>query len=356
MNTLKAYFNKSITRHLLFWIAIFAYSVLAISNMDFYYGYKHVFETYAVRIGLQIITAYTCIYFLIPQFLNKRKTILFTFFLVILLIVMFALYYVFKVYYFELKYFEYFTEAAKEYAKTPYLDRILNFPVFLSKCILFLTPTALLLMSRFYKNQQNFLKLNEQKKIAELTALKHQLNPHFLFNTLNNLYALALEKSDTTPEVIERLSDILDYMLYRCNDNFVSLQKEATLINNYLALEKIRYGKRVAITFDNRIIEEVKIAPLILLAFIENAFKHAVRQELKVAKINISLSQQNCDIVFSIYNTKPEVYVENGHQKTEGLGLENVKKQLELLYTDHYDLQLDDSLHSYAVTLRLKQY
>jgi LytS/YehU family sensor histidine kinase len=214
-------------------------------------------------------------------------------------------------YFYEPKYVDFYSDIAKKYAKYSFSKRLFNFSVFFSKSIKFLTPTALLLMFQFYKNQQNYLKLNEQKKIAELTALKNQLNPHFLFNTLNNLYALAIKKSDQAPEVIEKLSDILDYMLYRCNSKFVPIQKEIELIENYIALEKIRYGNRVQISFKNNSTEDSKIAPLLLLTFIENAFKHGVSQELKEAFISIVISSDKNHIIFNIENSKSTISVEN---------------------------------------------
>jgi len=251
---------------------------------------------------------------------------------------------------YEPTYFEYYSDLAKTYAEKTLWERLTNFPVFLSKSIKFLTPGALLLMAQFYKNQQQYFKLNEQKKTAELTALKHQLNPHFLFNTLNNLYALAIKKSDQTPEVIERLSDILDYMLYRCNDTYVSLQKEIELIDNYLSLEKLRYGKRVQISFKKDIENDVKIAPLLLLTFIENAFKHGVSQELKEAYINIQISLEGSYIVFHIVNSTPKTLIKNNTKQC--IGLNNVKKQLALLYSNNYTLDVNVEKESYTVTLK----
>nr|WP_273569082.1 histidine kinase [Maribacter sp. Hal144] len=189
--------------------------------------------------------------------------------------------------------------------------------------------------------------------MAELTALKNQLNPHFLFNTLNNLYALTLDKSDRAPEVIERLSDILDYILYRCKENYVPINKEIELIENYLSLEKIRYGERVAIKFEHQNENDVKVAPLLLLTFVENAFKHGVSQELGQAKIEIFLNIKNSNIIFSIFNSKPNIPEEIQPKNEEHLGLKNVKKQLELLYPNSYDLQITEKEDSYSVMLKL---
>jgi len=240
-----------------------------------------------------------------------------------------------------------------EYVQIPFWERLFDFRVFLSKAIMYISPTALLLLMRYYKNQQKYLQLNEQKKTAELSALKNQLNPHFLFNTLNNLYTLALKKSDKTPEVISKLSDILDYMLYRCNDQFVSLRKEIDLIENYLALEKIRYGKRVDIAFTTAVEEEQKIAPLLLLTFIENAFKHGVSQELNQAQIKIDLKTKGESIQFSVENTIPKTAAHNG-SSIDAIGLKNVGKQLELIYPAKHQLNINNKDGLYQVKLNLE--
>ncbi len=336
-------------KHVLFWVCVFLYFMFTSDITYFEGGYIQLFHSTCKIVIPQIITAYVCLFVLVPRFLNKKKTVLFLVWLVILLIVMFVLYTALHMYLYEPKYYQFYSDIAKEYAEYTFWERLTNLSVLLSKAIKFLTPATLLLMDRFYKNQQKYLKLNEQKKTAELIALKHQLNPHFLFNTLNNLYALAIKKSDQTPEVIERLSDILDYMLYRCNDTFVSLQKEIELIENYLSLEKVRYGKRVQISFEKDIEYDVKIAPLLLLTFIENAFKHGVSQELKEAIITIKISVNENQISFYIEKSKA-----NLENKTEHcIGLKNIKKQLELLYPNNYFLEIKNQKESYKVTLKL---
>ncbi len=355
MNRLLIYFENPVIKHLLFWIAVYLYFVLSVTNIRSYGGYQYVFELYGLIVLAQIITAYVCIYILMPKFLNRKKTGLFVFWMLILLLSVFALYQAVKMHYFDVAYYDTYNEAQKNYAVESYWKRLSYFSVFVSKIMLYLTPTALLLMARFYKNQQKFSKLNEQKKIAELTALRNQLNPHFLFNTLNNLYALALEKSDKTPEVIERLSDILDYILYRCKENYVPVQKEIELIENYISLEKIRYGGRVAVNFYQTADPNVRIAPLLLLTFVENAFKHGVTQELKKAEINISLTTDQSDLLFSISNSKPNNAIGKSPENEEPLGLRNVNQQLGLLYPNSHELTISDKEHNYQVVLKLKR-
>ena len=338
-------------KHILFWVCVFLYFMFSSNVTNFEGGYLQLFHSTCKIVIPQIITAYVCLFVLVPKFLNTKKTVLFIILLLVLLLAMYAFYLVLHMYFYEPKYYQYYSDIEKYYAEQTYWERLSNPSVLLSKSIKFLTPAALLLMALFYKNQQKYLKLNEQKRTAELTALKHQLNPHFLFNTLNNLYALALKKSDQTTEVIEKLSDMLDYMLYRTNDTFVSVQKEIELIENYLSLEKVRYGKRVKISFENNIKNDVKIAPLLLLTFIENAFKHGVSQELKEAYINISIINVDNHIVFTIENSKAKTPIEK--KDGEGIGLKNIKKQLELLYADNYDLEISDNLDVYKVVLKL---
>lgn len=344
-------FSASILKHILFWICVFLYFMFSSNIINFPEGYTQLFHSTCKILIPQIITAYVVLYLLVPKFLNKKKIGLFIFWLAILLLAAYLLYLCMHIYFYEPKYYKYYSESLKLYAEKPFWQRFADTTVFIGKSIKFLTPASLLLMTRFYKSQQKYLKLNEQKKTAELTALKHQLNPHFLFNTLNNLYALAIKKSDETPKVIEKLSDILDYMLYRTNETFVSLQKEIELIDNYLSLEKVRYGKRVTISFEKQITQDVKIAPLLLLTFIENAFKHGVAQELDEASIDMNITTKDNQIAFSIKNSKPKTAVSSNNETR--IGLDNVKKQLELLYPNQYELSIDDDAEFYTVNLKL---
>jgi len=221
MQSILTYFNTSFFKHVLFWLMVFLYFILSVSNLSIYSSYRHLLESYGMIVLVQMIIAYGCIYILIPRFLERKKIGLFMFWMLILFVAVFMLYQAVKMLYFDVKYFEFYGEAQRKYAVEPFLKRLSYPSLWVSKFVMYFIPTGLLLVYRFYKDQRELSKINEQKKIAELTALKQQLNPHFLFNTLNNLYALALEKSERTPEVIERLSDMLDYMLYPPNSKFV---------------------------------------------------------------------------------------------------------------------------------------
>jgi LytS/YehU family sensor histidine kinase len=167
------------------------------------------------------------------------------------------------------------------------------------------------------------------------------------------LYALSIKKSDKTPEVIEKLSDILDYILYQCEPKFVPIEKEIQLIENYIALEKLRYSKRLAINFDCEVAEKLKIAPLLLLTFVENAFKHGVNQEIKVAYIHITLSSMKDLVTFEIKNSKPDTNNTEASKDKTSIGLKNIEKQLELLYPTHHALEMTETKDYFTVNLKL---
>lgn len=315
-------------------------------------GFRQIFETYATIVFIQIMVTYTVIELLIPYYFNRDRKFTFGAFIILLIFVGFTIYSTIRINYLEVRYHDYYQVRMAEYIKLGFWERLQDMRVVMSKGITYLTPVCFLLLIGYYRNQKKYLELNEQKKTAELNALKNQLNPHFLFNTLNNLYALSIKKSDMAPEVISKLSDILDYMLYRCNDKYVSLSKEIELVENYIDLEKVRYGNRANVSFEIDVQEEVKIAPLILLSFVENAFKHGVSQEINVATIDISLKASADKISFSIKNSTPQVSSNPGADGNS-IGLENVRKQLELIYGDAYQLDTNKTQDTFHVQLNV---
>ena len=351
MNTLKAFFDKVWVRQILFWVGVFLFSIFSSSSAAKMDAVQAI-EIYGTIFLCQFLAGMVCLYILIPKFLNTGKTIIFSISLLFLILIIFAFYINMRMHYLEVKYVDFYNEIMYDYIQLDFWERLLDFRLLLSKGINYLTPTALLLLIRYYNNQKKFLTLNEQKKTAELSALKNQLNPHFLFNTLNNLYTLSLQKSDKAPEVISVLSDILDYILYRCNEKYVSLDKEIELIENYITLEKLRYGKRANVNFTKSVNEMVKIAPLILLTFIENAFKHGISQEIKEGKVDINLESEVGFILFEIKNTIPNSSPIEANSNN-AIGLINVKKQLELLYPDSHQLSINHNEHYYSVRLKL---
>lgn len=196
--------------------------------------------------------------------------------------------------------------------------------------------------------------LKSEKLSAELKFLKNQINPHFLFNTLNNLYSLAYTKSPQTTEVISRLSQMMRYMVYDSNHELVPLEKEIEYIKNYILLEKLRLNEEVPIEFE--VIGDPgnkKIVPLLLIPFMENAFKHGVSNNNSLSWVKAKLICENQKISLQVSNSK---FANKGSaaSTTSGIGLENVTKRLDLKYDDKYSLHVSDQESQYTATLDLQ--
>ena len=218
--------------------------------------------------------------------------------------------------------------------------------------------SAFVAFLRFFTEWRDLEEQKEQliseKLSAELKFLKNQINPHFLFNTLNNLYALAYSHSPQTTEVISKLSQMMRYMVYDSNHDIVPLEKEIEYIKNYILLEKLRLNNDVPIEFEvlgdpsNKM-----IAPLLLIPFIENAFKHGVANNNPASWVKAKLMCSTDHISLEVANSKSAL---NGSaaSSNSGIGLENVKKRLDLKYHDHYSLDVYDRDTLYTSTLALQ--
>ena len=226
-------------------------------------------------------------------------------------------------------------------------------PYFVSTSITSLMFVFLSVVLKFsidwFLNERIQRDLENQRLTAELAFLKSQINPHFLFNSLNSIYSLAYQKSENTPGAILKLSEIMRYMLYESNDNKVALEKELQYLQNYIDLQKIRFGKKAFIDF--KIEGEVgdqRIVPLLLIAFIENAFKHGVANDTDTA-IKLLIRVEASSLYFFIQNKK---HTDN-RDASGGIGLSNVKRRLDLLYPRKYSLEIRDEIDTYTCELSL---
>jgi len=201
--------------------------------------------------------------------------------------------------------------------------------------------------------QKRALTLEKEKTETELKLLKTQLNPHFLFNTLNNIYSLSFTSSSVTSESIARLADILDHILYRCEAQYVPLSAEIALIKNYIELEKLRYDQRLTISFDTSINRDIFIAPLILLSLVENAFKHGASDDAGAPAIAIDLRVHEQSFIFNISNTVAKQ--DNKMEPLSGgrIGLNNLRKRLDLIYGKAYILDVVRQSKSFEVNLTI---
>jgi sensor histidine kinase YesM len=203
----------------------------------------------------------------------------------------------------------------------------------------------------YTKLRQATQQLRIEKQQAELNYLKSQTNPHFLFNTLNNIYSLARDKSDLAPESILRLSKILRFMLYETGGAFISIEQELKIISDYIALEKLRYDDSFHINY-NYDIEDMKQAlpPLLLIPLVENAFKHGVSETRNQPFVDIHLSIKQRQLTFIVKNSAESFAVDGGVK--ENIGISNLRRQLELLYKD-YNLSFQQGGSVFTATLKI---
>ena len=241
----------------------------------------------------------------------------------------------------------YFSEGS---GKTMYLEttEYIIFAVFISG--FFIVVSSLLKFAIDWSGSERVQRdLLSEKRDMELQFLKSQLNPHFLFNSLNNIYSLAYQKSDKTADAILKLSEIMRYMIYESNDSWVSLSKEITYVQSYIELQKLRFkdGAAVELTLNGEI-DDQRVVPLILISFVENAFKHGVANDPKdPIRINIIANQKI--LHFSVSNKKNKF----NKDLMGGVGLNNVERRLQLLYPERYKLNIVNSATHYTTELML---
>lgn len=221
----------------------------------------------------------------------------------------------------------------------------------LAAALLMIISTFMNIAYRWFIQLTKIKQLENERLVMELSVLKNQINPHFFFNTLNNLYALSLEHSSQTPAVILKLSEMMRYAIYECKEPKVQLIREINYIENYLSLEKIRQDENCEVRFEYTITDHnILIAPMILLVFIENAFKHGFGTLVSQAYIHITLYNHEERIYFTVTNNFGEAKISTD----TGLGLENVKRRLSLLYPHAHELNIKSSEGEYFVELVLK--
>lgn len=202
-------------------------------------------------------------------------------------------------------------------------------------------------------NQRELEKLRSAVRESELQFLRSQINPHFLFNNLNNVYSYALEQSPKTPQIILELSGLLRYMLYECTEEYVPLNNELEQLENFVNLSQLQLENRGEVVYENRVnTSGLRIAPLLLSVFVENAFKHSLSSLSEDVRIDIRLELEENKLKFVCENNYSDQ--SNTESLTHGIGLENVKKRLDILYPNRHQLKLDVTEGHYRVELELE--
>ncbi len=223
--------------------------------------------------------------------------------------------------------------------------------------LVYLAITSLLKLSRGWfelqRQEKRISRLEKERARAELKALKSQIDPHFLFNILNNLYSQALEESPRVPEAILRLSECMRYMLYDCRGEYVPLEKELEYIDNYIELQRLRLRPEARVEWTaSGEPEGLQIPPLIFIPFVENGFKHGLRGQGQPPFVEISLVIEQGELYFSMQNDKAPT-AEDLPEREQGIGLDNVRKRLNLLYPGRHQLNILETETSFSVNLKI---
>ena len=345
----KIFLNRGLI-HLFFWIGLFAiFTVLALLNSE---NSKEAIISYLAFLPSQLLASYFFVYYQFPKLILKKKYALFILSFIVCAYFFSVMARLLSVYIAEPFFRKNFQQESIIEVFSDFLHlTVAYFPAIY--VVVFLMLTIKTIKDRF-QEKHRFEIIQKEKVKTELKFLKTQIHPHFLFNTLNNLYTLIRIKSDDAQEVVLKLSNMLDYMLYQCNDNEVLLKKEIELIENYIDLESLRYGNKLKLDFtyslDN---QSIKIAPLILVSFVENAFKHGASSNPKNPNISVDLKVKDNRLFFKVYNTKI-VDISHKNQKRHGIGNENTQRQLDLNYKNNYNLSIEETDEDYTVILKIK--
>lgn len=333
------FFNRRVIYHTLFWLALLSLLTIIEGTEQ---GFFFTFSNELINIFFYGLIVYFNLFFLIPNYLTKKRFLTYCGLLILAALVITP----FKVLAFYFKFSGYPKVQAE-------LLQNMNW-YFLVTFFIAGSSTIFKIIADWARQLREKQELQTQTMQSELRFLKSQINPHFLFNTLNNLYALTLKKSDKAPEIVIKLSEMMRYMLYECNEKQVLLSKEVHYIRNYLDLERLRQGKTVEINFEvEGDVADQKIAPLMFIPFLENSFKHGLSNQISTGFVNIRLRVEGKKVHFFIENSKPDAPPKQDSRRSGGIGLVNIHRRLNLLYPNQYELEIEDSPRSYAVNLKL---
>ena len=335
--------------HCLFWLGILVLLPIFVSKGSGDY-FRQV-SLFAITLPFDMAVVYVGFYILIPNFLTQKKIFAFILLFVItgLLFILLQRAFIYYVVY-------------PDDANAQFFAGDLPGFILITFIIYGIALTVKLLKLWFKKNQElnemsrNKLRTELRLKEAELSLLKAQLHPHFLFNTLNNLYGLTLEKSDHAPAIVLRISDMINYMLHESNQTSVPLAKEIKYLRDYLDLEKLRFGEELKLEFkEEGNYTNFEIAPLILIPFVENAFKHGASLQTEGAEISVQIIADPEIFILRVENSVEPDPSQRVNEISGGLGLANVKKRLELLYKDRYILDIDNKTDTFVIRLEIRK-
>jgi sensor histidine kinase YesM len=354
--------NDRIKQHLLFWGIWYPYITLTHAAFPFGYPemayFKNPIYTFTESFFIvlaQVPITYAMLYFVLPKFILKKKYLLGLIWIIVFWFLCGALniYFLGKI----LPQLLALILPAYTLPKIPRPEGVSFFMAIIATNKGAFTITASALMIKFvkywYLKQQHNLRLQKENSDAQLRLLTAQVHPHFLFNTLNNIYSQAQTESPKSSKMIMGLSDMLRYILYEGQKPLVPLQQELLMVSEYINLEKIRYGNKldVHVLIPDKT-DDIYIAPLLLLPFVENCFKHGTSNMLQDPWINLTVELKDMTLVMKLMNGKTSLNV--NLQNKQGIGINNVSQRLNLLYKDKYDLQIREEEEVFVVDLKVE--
>jgi sensor histidine kinase YesM len=358
---------KRVAVHVLFWIGVFLFEAiqtsLTLNKID------SLFVVLTLREVLTIILIHYCLTaYAIPKLLFNGKLFAFVLSgLFALFVMILSMYYSFySINNLRMVLPQQLSMLINFYLKRPFLSTLVD-PVMIWNTILLHYTLFFSILIKVTKDfftsnikrlhyENEIIKLEKENIKLELNFLKSQIHPHFFFNTLNNIYSLITDKDEVAADIIVRLSNLMRYSLYESNTDKISLKRELEFISDYVELEKIRHKEHVAIhlNIQGNIVDELEIPPLILVTFVENAFKHGVNNSVDASFVQITINVKKTELLFSIKNSKPlKLHADNVEG---GIGIMNVKRRLDLMYNNRYLLKIQNTPLEYIANLNIKMH
>ncbi len=331
--------QNRVMQHILFWICIYFFDVW-VFGWDTH-DYPLFFRMVTFEMPGQMALAYVMMYVCLPLYQKKRYIEVAVVFVIAFFIAAFSAHAF--IYFFS----DYYKDDVPLFSISKFVVR--GFYLFANAAI----ATIVKLAKMWHQNEVRLGEMQSIRFESELKMLKDQINPHFMFNTLNNLYGLIERNPRHAQEMVLGLSRILHYMLHESNSSFVSLRKEMSCVRDYIELEKIRYPGNLLISINHeKETECLNIVPLVIFPFVENSFKHGASETIDTAWINIDSSIYKDEFVFKIENARHTKHVVD--HRSGGIGLNNVRRRLELIYGEDHSLQIIDGHNTFLVILKIK--
>ncbi len=344
------YFKKPVVYHPTFWTLYFILNTLRWGS--YFDDYVYSLKSNLVEFPIHIILVYFNLYFLLPRFIPSNRTR----YLLILFLAILAMSLLRIVLTYEFVTTDIWRESTVKEESLFGLNYILA--VFIGEVYVIGLTTAIKVGVDWVNTEKLNRELERRNHETELSFLRSQVQPHFFFNTLNNLYSLTLDKSDHAPETVLKLSELMSHVIYNGNKRRIELLEEVKHIQNYLDLERLRFGNKLDLVFEvEGSLENHHIPPLILIPFIENSFKHGIHLKKGKIPLRIKLAVADNFLYFTTWNlnnTNHSTFLEPAvFQRERGIGIRNTRRRLELIYNERFDLEIIHRPDSFEVSLKV---